>query len=685
MKKTRMLILLLSLLILGGTALAQNVQVTFIVNTAAVPDTLWPDKAVVQVRGDTPPLQWNGSTGVTLTNAGGDYWVGTAEFPANATVQYKLFTNASSATGDNEHKGWENDLNDPSGNRILQTGTSNLVLPVQFVNGSGAKQDQFWRPWPVNQDSIAIWVRVNMQGWEAFNSATDRVGIRGAAWPGYLGNLSWAHTLFLTKEQPHGNGGSRQYNADNFYSGVVLIPRDSVTEGQEFGYKFVIMSGSDPDADPKKWEDGNDRKVTIPVGKKDTTLLWQWFNYTRPVPFSGSDTLAITYRVDMTKAIQSRGFKSGDTLTVQTGWNGSGRDATGKSPTRTILTKKGFTNVYEGTETIIAKMGSPLYYQYYVTKDGQDIREVYYNYDYTGSDNSLAERRSVSPGTHTLLLEDILDSQTDPHRMPLFRNTSVLARNVRVTWTCDLRPAYYQTLKGDTLFDIQGTDHIFNPNTVYSDGLWMNGPATGGWTTWGLTLREDQPKKMWDDGTHGDAIAGDHIYTVQFLYGPDSTGSKRLVGQEFKFGIRGGDNEGGRGGFGNNHIANIDDSQPEVTIHSQFGSINPKYYGSWDYNTGSPTSVERLEGAPVVYALDQNYPNPFNPSTTITYSVPKSGWVTLTIFNMLGQPLRTLVSGPADPGLYRVLFDARGMESGAYMYELRVGDFREMRKMTLVK
>ncbi|MBI5648235.1 MAG: T9SS type A sorting domain-containing protein, partial [Ignavibacteriae bacterium] len=326
-----------------------------------------------------------------------------------------------------------------------------------------------------------------------------------------------------------------------------------------------------------------------------------------------------------------------------------------------------------------------LYYQYYVMKDGQDIRESFYNFEYTGSDNSLAERRAVTPAAATFTVEDIVDSKTVMNRMPTFRNLSVLARNVRVTWVCDLRPAYYQTLKGDTLFDIQGSDHIYDPATVYTSGLWMNGPATGGWTTWGQTLRDDAPKRMYDDGTNGDAVAGDHFYTVQFLYGPDSTGSKKFVGQEFKFGIKGGDNEGGQGGFGNNHYENIDDSQAEVTINTAFGSINPKYYDGWDYNTGTPTSVDRLGGAPVVYRLDQNYPNPFNPSTNITYSVPASGWVTLKVFNALGQYMTTLVSGPAEAGDYRVQFDASGFESGVYMYELSVNGFRQTRTMTLVK
>lgn len=688
MKRSTLLWLFALGVVLGGSAFAQTtVKVTFVVNTATVPDTLHPS-SIVQVRGDTSPLTWNGATGVNLTNIGGDYWTGTFDFPANSTVLYKYFTNASSASGDQEHKGWENDIESTSGNRTLTTGTTDMVLPLEYVNGSPSKQLQNWTPFPSDASNYHLLVRVNMQGKEDFNPASQKVGVRGSNttnW-GKTGDLDWGATFFLTKEQPHGNGGSRNYNADNFYSGILSIPVAEFPAGQEVAMKFVITAIDATPADgPLTWESDPNRISHVGYGMQDTTIAWDWFDRKAPQPFSGSDTVMVTFKVDLTKAIQSRGFKTGDTLTVQTGWSGSARDENSVSPVRTILTKQGFTNTYTGSQKLVTKLNSAVYYQFYVTKDGQDIRETYYNFDYTGSDNTLAERRMVKFTTTTANVDDIIDSKTAANRMPVFRNTSVLARPVRVTWTCDLRPAFYQTTAGDTLFDIQGTDHIWDPATVYSNGLWMNGPATGNWTTWGQTLRDDAPKQMYDDGTHGDAVSGDHIYTVQFLYAPDSTGSKKFVGQEFKFGIKGGDNEGGKGGFGNNHIENIDDTQSDVTIHSQFGSINPKYYDAWDYNTSTPVSVGRPDGIPVVYRLDQNYPNPFNPSTNIEYTVEKAGWVTLKIFNVLGQELKTLVSGLAEAGRYRVVFDAANLESGVYMYQLSTGNVREVRKMTLVK
>lgn len=682
MRKSTMLFAMLLMLVAGSFAFAQTVNVTIIANTATVPDTLWPDKAVVQIRGDTAPLTWDGSTGVTMTNIGGDLWTATVAFPANATINYKFFTNAVDGIGDNEHKGWENDT-DPGGNRVLVTADQDIVVPLQFVNGSPNRQEQFWRPYPLQTDSIAIWVRVNMQGWEGFNPATDKLGVRGAAWPDYLGNLSWAHTNFLTQEQPHGNGGSRQYTAGNFFSGLVLIPRDSVNDGQTIEYKFVIAGSDDPDADPKTWESRNNRSFVIDANKSDQTMFWAWFDDLAPVPFVGSDTVQVDYTVDMSKAIQERGFRTGDTLFVQSGWSGTARDLNGASPTRTILTKQGFTNTYVGSETLVLKKGARVFYQYYVQKDGQDIRETYFNFDFESSSDPLAERRFFIPENDVNAVMDTEDSQVSAHRMPRFRNTSILARNVKVTWELDLRPAYYQVASGSTLVDIQGVDNVATTDFITNSGAWMNGPATGGWTTWGLQLREDAPKKMWDDGTNGDAVAGDTVYTVVFLYAPDSTGSKKFIGQEYKFGINGGDNEGG---FGNNHIANIDDSQDEVIVRTQWGSIDPKFYDAWDYDAGGPvTSISRLDVVPTGYSIGQNFPNPFNPTTSITYMITKSEFVSIKVYDMLGNEVGTLVNGNQDPGTYQVTLDAAKFDSGTYFYRMNAGSFSQTRKMSLVK
>jgi photosystem II stability/assembly factor-like uncharacterized protein len=96
---------------------------------------------------------------------------------------------------------------------------------------------------------------------------------------------------------------------------------------------------------------------------------------------------------------------------------------------------------------------------------------------------------------------------------------------------------------------------------------------------------------------------------------------------------------------------------------------------------------------PATFSLEQNYPNPFNPSTKIKYNVPgiianeayQSQLVTLKVFDVLGNESATLVNEQKLSGTYEVEFDARGLTSGVYFYQLRAGSFIETKKMLLLK
>jgi hypothetical protein len=88
---------------------------------------------------------------------------------------------------------------------------------------------------------------------------------------------------------------------------------------------------------------------------------------------------------------------------------------------------------------------------------------------------------------------------------------------------------------------------------------------------------------------------------------------------------------------------------------------------------------------PSEYSLNQNYPNPFNPSTKITYQIPKSGHVTLKVYNALGKEVVTLVNEEKSVGRYSVDFNAKGLSSGIYFYSIQSGSFFETKKMMLIK
>jgi len=102
---------------------------------------------------------------------------------------------------------------------------------------------------------------------------------------------------------------------------------------------------------------------------------------------------------------------------------------------------------------------------------------------------------------------------------------------------------------------------------------------------------------------------------------------------------------------------------------------------------GGPTSIaeERLTSGVTTFALSQNYPNPFNPTTNIDFSIAKSGYVNLTIFNTLGQKVATLVDGNRSAGTYTVRFDAADLPTGWYIYRLQTESNVMARKMLLIK
>jgi len=107
---------------------------------------------------------------------------------------------------------------------------------------------------------------------------------------------------------------------------------------------------------------------------------------------------------------------------------------------------------------------------------------------------------------------------------------------------------------------------------------------------------------------------------------------------------------------------------------------------NWLVNGNPDVGVKDIAGAiPVEYKLEQNYPNPFNPTTTINYSIPQNGHVTLKVYNTLGQEVATLFNGFQQVGNYSAVFEANNLASGIYMYKLTSGSVSITKKFVLMK
>ena len=107
---------------------------------------------------------------------------------------------------------------------------------------------------------------------------------------------------------------------------------------------------------------------------------------------------------------------------------------------------------------------------------------------------------------------------------------------------------------------------------------------------------------------------------------------------------------------------------------------------TWNIDLTNITGITPISTQlPSSYSLSQNYPNPFNPVTKINFAIPKQGFVTLKVYDMLGRMVSELLSGYKQAGSYSVDFNAGNLSSGVYFYRLEVNGFSDIKKMILVK
>ncbi len=93
---------------------------------------------------------------------------------------------------------------------------------------------------------------------------------------------------------------------------------------------------------------------------------------------------------------------------------------------------------------------------------------------------------------------------------------------------------------------------------------------------------------------------------------------------------------------------------------------------------------------PTEFALHQNSPNPFNPITTLRYELPENGLVNITIYDMLGREVKTLINQTQDAGYRSIIWDAtndygKPVSAGLYLYQIQAGDYMQTKKMVLLK
>lgn len=158
------------------------------------------------------------------------------------------------------------------------------------------------------------------------------------------------------------------------------------------------------------------------------------------------------------------------------------------------------------------------------------------------------------------------------------------------------------------------------------------------------------------------------VFDISYKYGINFFDSTNIPAGDLR------DNEAG---VGDNHSISLSSYLWVAEVQDTFGVMV-----FHEFTTDVRNITETL---PTSYTLEQNFPNPFNPTTMINFSIPNEGYVTLNVYNSIGQHVATLVNESKPAGTYQVGFDGANLSSGIYFYKLTSGNFTETKKMILMK
>lgn len=287
------------------------INVTIKLNTSTLMDTLQPNH-FTQIRGevsgissnalpDGKSLSWESDSELILRNAGGDYWETAFQMFPGDELSYKFWSGFNSAQGTFQRLGWEGPITPAGGftgnRRVFVAGEADTVLHVQYYNSTGDAKQQYWQPFALKKDSIAIYFRVNMAKAVAsgrFNpDINGPVTIRGDA-VASGGSLDWSTSkLRLQREDFSVSNGS-------FWSGVGYVPRSAAQPGTVLEYKFFIENDTD-----SGWENSIANRTlafspSLAEVGGDTTIHWVYFDEADPATGVENDhpALPLSFHLD---------------------------------------------------------------------------------------------------------------------------------------------------------------------------------------------------------------------------------------------------------------------------------------------------------------------------------------------------------------------------------------------------
>ena len=659
---------------MGGT----STKVTFNVNMAPLPDTLMSDHTVLVKGGVSGSdaaglgnvIDWSANS-LQMTHVDGDYWTASFDMTPGDTLNYKFWAGVDPETPliNGGEQGWES-----GGNNVFVLPTdapAEVEVPMQWYELREA-------PYEMEEDSVTLLFKVNV-GAQAqlgeFDPATDKVGIRGN--PAFFNNPGdWSSSAFYL--DPVGGSG------DNiFYAGYSRIHKDSVAniEGA-VGYKFVLELGDGT----VTWESRDDRFINIPM--QDSSAKWVYFN---DAPPSNTPILNTTLNFEVNVGIlEGLGYfnSSIDTVYVRGTFNGWSSE--------NEMAFNSFSGTYEETGIPFnTTVGADVGYKYYIKWDASRDDETSENY-LAGitHDGSGWEEPGVTGGGDRYF--QTVDAADQPKRSEFFNgvepkalmtSNNVDGGSMTVTFSIDMAPAVDNTSQPFNAANDSVYLFVDTPFFALTNGITVPGDGGSEW----LTISDEERESLRFTDEDGDLVYEldlelqlptlNHMgFRVAYGEPTSQDGSLFIHGSGFAAGRR-----------HYQYVQPMVAQNGDVTWPSTFTMPTLTWKAEdldWetppDYQT--PTSNEVTEDIANNYILEQNYPNPFNPTTNISFSLADAAPVKLTVYNLLGQEVATLIGGKVmTAGTHTVAFNASSLSSGVYIYRLEAGSFVSNKRMTLIK
>ncbi len=654
---------------LTSTAFAQR-TVTLRLNTATLPDTL-DALDEVQIRGavdDVGPftlpdgnvIDWSDFTTLKPANVGGDYWDLTFQIPDNSKLNFKAYAQLAE---DDQIGGWED-----GDNAQIDAGTGDVDLGLHYyIKGDGQAYD--WSPFEQKPDSIGVMFRVWANTTDGVTAGfvgdgTDALAVRGDPIDG-VSPLTWGADTGVTLQQE--NTDSDATPGWSLFSGMAYYPVSAA--GTPQAYKFV--------AGPEGWESSADRFFDIP--SEDSTLHWVYFGNSPPVTGQGPVESDIEFSVDLSMLEIIGIFRRarGDTLQVRGSFNGWGCS----NPDICLLEKQFGSAEFAQFVTLNLIPGVDIEYKYFIDFEVQAVKDEFgVDVIPSGWEEPIgtqgANRKEVYTGEGQTFI--------DTYNQLLIENMILVGNEINMSFSVDMTPA------------LTAADP-FNPATDtvslgFHDPIWS---MTQGLA---LTPRSDNPD-LGDALNLGEFASnfwledpdGDMVYTGAFrVQGPTYSGVqyKYIYGSPSgnTFSEENGGNTSGPGRRRTRFIVPFADG-----TWPRDHAFPPETYQAdgdlpFEPNPAVPVSVEDQGGElPTTIHLSQNFPNPFNPVTTFEYTIDTRTQIKLSIYDVLGRRVATLVDAIQPASSYRVTFDASRLASGTYMYRLETPSKVITRSMVLLK